>query len=308
MVFLQDQIKQYIQEYDQHSQLDSERKRCVRAPKPFIGRVMRVPLSTTDFCTLDRVDIFYLEPVPLWCPLRYCRSLVFLTTWNSDSGELITMSLITNKEKFKHWESRQRLQHVSYLYCQPGPIQFIFTSSKNKIQTNFYIQTWILSFRFVLTWNPFVLLVFQRKYEFHYWADREKHEVYYSHVPFTYSKFIPESLLQKLQNSTNFCDIDDCCPIWTFSSFFVFSVWYFLFIYSHTKIKLCIKLKTRMSCFVCNQSIASCIHFQINCKLILFNNKSVFSSCVLTARLCVELTFITSSWRKVLFCFFVLSV
>jgi hypothetical protein len=95
---------------------------------------MRVPLSTSGFCTLDRVDIFYLEPVPLWCPLKYCRSLVFLTTWNSESGEPISMSLITTKEKFKLWKSRQHLQLVSYLYCQPGPTQFIISFSKKKNQ------------------------------------------------------------------------------------------------------------------------------------------------------------------------------
>jgi hypothetical protein len=164
-----DQIRQLMHAYDQQSRLESERKSCVRAPKPFVGRVMRVQVRNSEFCTLDRVDIYHLDPVPLWCPLKCSRSLTFLTTWDAEKGEPVSISPITTSKQLHIWKGRQNRNIVSYLYCQP---------------------------------------VYQRKCEFRYWVDREKHEVCYSNAPFTYSKFIPETVFQKQFNGTLICDAE----------------------------------------------------------------------------------------------------
>jgi hypothetical protein len=114
-----DQIKQLIHEYEHHSQVDAERKKCIRSPKPFVGRVARFQVSESGFCTLDLVDIYYLDNVPLGAPLKFSHSITFLTTWDEEKGEPLQMRRVSNHD-LRFWKKRTNHNHVSYLYCQPG--------------------------------------------------------------------------------------------------------------------------------------------------------------------------------------------
>src|SRR4051812_13078764 len=82
-----DQLKLIIQLYGKFLKLDEERKRRIREPESFIGRIKRSKVeSEVAFMTFDVVDLHRRSTVPPGCPLPSHRTVVVLTTWSSEEG------------------------------------------------------------------------------------------------------------------------------------------------------------------------------------------------------------------------------
>eukprot|EP00026_Physarum_polycephalum_P006269 Phypoly_transcript_06311.p1 GENE.Phypoly_transcript_06311~~Phypoly_transcript_06311.p1 ORF type:complete len:394 (+),score=78.34 Phypoly_transcript_06311:130-1311(+) len=127
-----DQIRMIFESYAVTLNLEEQRKACVRAPAPFIGRIRRTPVkpleSETETCfkTLDKVEIFLRELYPLGTMLPLSRVTWVLTTWDLNDGvpiqsqELQKSSKIVSPLTFTI-ESIQRRTHgqSSTLYCAP---------------------------------------------------------------------------------------------------------------------------------------------------------------------------------------------
>jgi len=148
----EDQIKSLIQIYSKKAYINEEAQKCIRAPAPFIGRVSRSQVEHDEFCTLDRVDVFYLDfVVPQWETMKFNKTLIFLTTWGRETGEPLVMNPLTQSQ-VTFWTNKiLNINNKSYLYCLP---------------------------------------VYSTKGEFRYHTAKVEESVGYSSVPFVFSKFI----------------------------------------------------------------------------------------------------------------------
>jgi len=113
-----DQICGILNSYSKTLDLEEERKSCVRAPPPFIGKVKRVQVDADLFTTLDQVSIYLRDVRPLGISLPFSRDEWLLTSWDVAEGVPLRSFRIKDESLIEFWQSRAH-GDVSYLYCRP---------------------------------------------------------------------------------------------------------------------------------------------------------------------------------------------
>jgi len=113
-----DQITEIIKSYTETLKLDLERKACVRAPPPFVGRVKRIQVDNDLFTTLDQVSIYLRDVKPLGISLPLRRYVWLLTSWDAEDGIPIRSFEISKDSLLEFWQNRSHGSY-SYLYCRP---------------------------------------------------------------------------------------------------------------------------------------------------------------------------------------------
>eukprot|EP01116_Phalansterium_solitarium_P011371 TRINITY_DN27028_c0_g1_i1.p2 TRINITY_DN27028_c0_g1~~TRINITY_DN27028_c0_g1_i1.p2 ORF type:complete len:302 (-),score=120.51 TRINITY_DN27028_c0_g1_i1:714-1619(-) len=94
-----EQIREIIRVYESTLQLPEERRRSIRQPPPFVGRVQRrvVVGEGSAFTTLDTVEVYRRvtvppgAPLPPNCRLRVCK---LLPQWSEDDGLPIKQTVL----------------------------------------------------------------------------------------------------------------------------------------------------------------------------------------------------------------------
>eukprot|EP00029_Vermamoeba_vermiformis_P000425 TRINITY_DN1048_c0_g1_i1.p1 TRINITY_DN1048_c0_g1~~TRINITY_DN1048_c0_g1_i1.p1 ORF type:complete len:294 (-),score=42.58 TRINITY_DN1048_c0_g1_i1:237-1118(-) len=155
----EDQIKTILLQYDSKCGLQERRKKIIRAPPPFVGRVTRTQVRNLEFATLDKVEIYLLDVLPQWSPLNCTEKQYFLTTWDKESGLPAYSTPLTDKDKIRFWRDRSSTDSISYLYSNP---------------------------------------VYQSAGDFRYHVSNQKEDVMFSTMPFIFSKYVPTSPRKKV--------------------------------------------------------------------------------------------------------------
>ncbi|EFA78860.1 hypothetical protein PPL_08328 [Heterostelium album PN500] len=124
----EDHIQSIIKEYGNYLQLDNEIKRIRRAPKPFVGRIHRRILQFgankhhNEFMTIDTVKVYRWEIQPIGRPLKPCKTVLLLTTWDKESGFPIQFQPIESLSMKEYWMQASCSSNIlqsSYIYCSP---------------------------------------------------------------------------------------------------------------------------------------------------------------------------------------------
>lgn len=59
-----DQLLGIIKEYDKALKLETKRQSCIRAPKPFVGQILRRHLTADTFQTFDEISLYHRIETP----------------------------------------------------------------------------------------------------------------------------------------------------------------------------------------------------------------------------------------------------
>jgi len=140
-----DQLRIINMKYYRSLHLEEEKKRLIRQPEPFIGRVTRSQVNNGDtFTTLDIVEIYrraILNPSDV---MPFERKLHLLTCWSYEDGLPISFTSLVEKETLKLWQDKL-IKNVksSTLMCRPeyGNKEYSFTVSQNPLEEMTYAPT-----------------------------------------------------------------------------------------------------------------------------------------------------------------------
>jgi hypothetical protein len=101
--------------------VDEARRRCVRQPAPFIGRVRRQAVCNEgNFSTLDTVEVYRLPMAPPNSAMPVERYVVLLTGWDPDDGVPCSLFTVRDQTMRAFWEQRLAASvGPSYLYAMP---------------------------------------------------------------------------------------------------------------------------------------------------------------------------------------------
>lgn len=116
------QIKSIIGSYCSFLKVDEDRKKRIREPEPFVGRVKRVVVydDEGEFTTMDKVEIFKRSKVPPGTVMPLVKSSCVLTNWSTEDGVPTQFYLLDKKEMQDLWEDRAVPgASVSFLLCMP---------------------------------------------------------------------------------------------------------------------------------------------------------------------------------------------
>lgn len=113
-----EQLRLIFDSYSTTLELEEQRKQCIRAPAPFIGRIKRTQVEEEPFTTLDEVEIYLREIYPLGTMLPLSRTDWVLTSWDPEEGVPTKIVKLT-KQMRKFWKKRTHGHSSSYLYCSP---------------------------------------------------------------------------------------------------------------------------------------------------------------------------------------------
>lgn len=96
---------------------------------PFVGRVLRRQVKDMankgDFWTVDALDVYLNEFVPLGMTLPLTRHVHTLTKWDVHSGLPVECKVISRKIVRSQWKPHVRPGIRSWIFCHP------LTSSKS---------------------------------------------------------------------------------------------------------------------------------------------------------------------------------
>jgi len=113
-----EQLKSIINSYTKTLRLDEERKKCIRAPVPFVGRVKRTVVpNETGFTTFDAVEVYQRGIVAPGTTMPFKKEVCLLTTWSSEEGLPISCLQIEDKEFLANRDQNE--PEFSYLTCLP---------------------------------------------------------------------------------------------------------------------------------------------------------------------------------------------
>jgi len=113
-----EQINGIMNCYTTALKLDEERKTCIRAPPPFVGRVKRLQVDNDLFTTLDQVSVYLRDVRPLGTCLPFCRDAWMLTSWDVYEGIPLRSFQISKDSLLEFWQARSHGEY-SYLFCRP---------------------------------------------------------------------------------------------------------------------------------------------------------------------------------------------
>lgn len=115
-----DQIKYIADCYYRKLNLIEEKKRCIRQPEPFVGRITRNKVENQEsFTTLDKVEIYRRSLVSPGSKMPFVRTENMLTIWSFDEGFPLQISRLDNKE-LRAWRAQlSEDAKPSYLLCLP---------------------------------------------------------------------------------------------------------------------------------------------------------------------------------------------
>jgi len=116
-----DQIKCINDSYYHSLKLHEEKKRCIRQPEPFVGRITRRKVDNTNaFTTFDLVEICRRSLLPPGSVMPITRTVHMLTTWSFDDGLPLEVIPLTNPDLIEQWEGCiMRDVKPSTLLCLP---------------------------------------------------------------------------------------------------------------------------------------------------------------------------------------------
>jgi len=115
----EEQMKSIVQHYYKALSLDEDRKRCIRQPAPFIGRIKRTKVDNEDiFTTLDEVTVFGRSIVLPGSEMPYQKSASLLTTWSYEDGIPDEIEIINGAEE-EYWKERTEEQTQTFVFCLP---------------------------------------------------------------------------------------------------------------------------------------------------------------------------------------------
>jgi len=114
----EDQVCKIMEYYTRFLDLETERKLCLRAPMPFIGRVRRTRVKNEMFSTLDEVSVYLRDIKPLGVKLPLVRTVWQVTSWDVAEGIPLHSFEIRTDSLRAFWHQRT-FGADSFLYCRP---------------------------------------------------------------------------------------------------------------------------------------------------------------------------------------------
>lgn len=111
-----------------------------RGDLPFVGRVVRrqvVDVTQKEgFWTIDAIDIYLNEQVPVGMPLPLIRHVHALTKWDVHNGLPIECTAVSRKVAKSQWKPRVRPGVRAWIYCLPNPApKNSFSYSTARVET-----------------------------------------------------------------------------------------------------------------------------------------------------------------------------
>jgi len=131
----QEHMLEVITHYDQLLGVTEERKKLIRAAKPFIGRIVRHQVPSEDgLQSIDEVSIYRYELLPFGQSMPLVRSHWVLTRWDEVNGLPITQSIVPNRVAHNRWLINARPTQVATIFCEPdaaNPNSFICSADSD---------------------------------------------------------------------------------------------------------------------------------------------------------------------------------
>jgi len=116
-----DQIKCIMDFYYHTLKLGEEKKRLIRQPEPFVGRVTRQKVQNEEaFVTFDTVEVFRRSLLAPGSVMPLIRTVHMLTTWSFEDGLPEEILPLTNEKQIAPWKGRiVQDAEPSVLLCLP---------------------------------------------------------------------------------------------------------------------------------------------------------------------------------------------
>ena len=118
-------LQRLFASYEKSIGLDKEKQMVKRGDLPFVGRVLRrqvVDVTQREgFWTIDAVDIYLNEQLPLGMPLPIIKHMYTLTKWDVHNGLPLECVSVSRKIARTQWKPRIRPGVSAWIYCLPNP-------------------------------------------------------------------------------------------------------------------------------------------------------------------------------------------
>lgn len=116
---------------------------ALRAARPFVGKVVRFQVrssDTTQLVSIDSVYIYLYDMVPFGRTMPRTQHLWFLTRWDSQTGLPLDQSLMQSSTVNRTWMRRANQKEPVALFCEPDaadPQHFIYSSAPSSSHRDF---------------------------------------------------------------------------------------------------------------------------------------------------------------------------
>lgn len=131
----QEHLAAVLTHYDHTTAIDAERKKNIRAPAPFVGRVVRHQVPSVDgLQSLDEVFIYRYELIPFGQTMPLIRTHWVVTTWDQASGLPLHQAIVSNKVADSVWLPRARSNNITTIFCEPdasSPSSFVLSIDRD---------------------------------------------------------------------------------------------------------------------------------------------------------------------------------
>jgi len=116
-----EQLRHVIQQYHSFLKLAEEKKKMVRQPEPFVGKISRSKVDNGDtFTTLDVVEIYSRSILPPGSVMPILRKSYVLTCWSAEDGLPTKFLLLQSQGSIRNWKEKIIVtQEASILLCLP---------------------------------------------------------------------------------------------------------------------------------------------------------------------------------------------
>jgi len=116
-----EQMRYIAAKYGSFLKLPEEKKRLIRQPEPFVGKIKRNKVDNGDiFTTFDEVEIYRRSLLPLGSVMPIIRTVYVLTSWSFEDGLPIQFASLPTERSRKMWRDRIiPTTGISILLCLP---------------------------------------------------------------------------------------------------------------------------------------------------------------------------------------------
>jgi len=117
----EEQMRYITAKYCNYLKLPEEKKRLIRQPEPFVGRIKRSKVDNAEiFTTFDEVEIYRRSLLPLGSVMPLIRKVFLLTCWSYEDGLPIQFASLPSECSKKMWRDRiVPTSTASILLCLP---------------------------------------------------------------------------------------------------------------------------------------------------------------------------------------------
>jgi len=117
-----EQLKYINEAYYRKLNLPEEKKKLVRQPEPFVGRVTRSKVDNgIIFSTMDTIEVYRRSTVAPGTILPYIRTVYLLTSWSYDDGLPISFECLDNEKSRTAWRGKLiKNLKPSIILCLPN--------------------------------------------------------------------------------------------------------------------------------------------------------------------------------------------